>query len=160
MCENMCAAYAQEYGIPMRICILAQTFKPSVSESDKRIFAYFGRCVKSKENIVLKTRRETEHCYLYTAEAVTAIIAILLNGRDGEAYNAGDENMYCSISEMANSIAKTNGIDVEYDIQPASENGYPEILYVDLDTSKLKNLGWNPNEGYLVAEMLNIMIEN
>lgn len=147
MCESMCSAYAQEYGIPTRICRLTQTFGPGVSETDNRIFAYFGRCVKNKENIVLKTKGETERCYLYTADAVTAILAILLNGKNGEAYNAGDENTYCSISEMANSIAKANGIDVEYDIQPASENGYPETLYMDLDTSKLKELGWNPIGG-------------
>ena len=157
MCESMCSAYAQEYDIPTRICRLTQTFGPGVSETDNRIFAYFGRCVKNKENIVLKTRGETERCYLYTADAVTAILAILLNGRDGEAYNAGDENTYCSISEMANSIAKANGIDVEYDIRPASENGYPETLYMDLDTSKLKNLGWIPMGGYSIIEMINRM---
>ena len=147
MCESMCSAYAQEYGIPTRICRLTQTFGPGVSETDNRIFAYFGRCVKNKENIVLKTKGETERCYLYAADAVTAILAILLNGKNGEVYNAGDENTYCSISEMANSIAKANGIEVEYDVQPASVNGYPETLYMDLDTSKLKELGWNPIGG-------------
>lgn len=161
MCESMCAAYAQEYGIPTRICRLTQTFGPGVSETDNRIFAYFGRCVKNKENIVLKTKGETERCYLYTADAVTAILAILLNGKNGEAYNAGDESTYCSISEMAKSIAEANGIEVDYDIQPVSENGYPETLYMDLDTSKLKELGWKPiGGGYTIVEMIRRMIES
>lgn len=144
MCESMCSAYAQEYGIPARICRLTQTVGPVVSDTDNRIVAYFGRCVKHKENIVLKTKGDTERCYLHTVDAVTAIMTILLNGKDGEAYNAGDESTYCSISEMANRIAKANGIEVEYDLQPESSNGYLETLYMDLDTGKLKSLGWNP----------------
>ena len=159
-CESMCAAYAQEYGIPTRICRLTQTFGPGVNETDNRIFAYFGRCVKNKENIVLKTKGETERCYLYTVDAVTAILVILLNGKNGEAYNAGDENTYCSISEMAKSIAEANGIEVDYDIEPASENGYPETLYMDLDTSKLKELGWKPiGGGYTIVVMIRRMID-
>ena len=83
----------------------------------------------------------------------------MLNGRNGEAYNAGDESTYCSISEMANSIAGANGIEVEYDIQPASENGYPETLFMDLDTGKLKELGWKTiGGGYTIVEMIRRMV--
>lgn len=160
ICENMCSAYAEEYDIPVRICRLTQTFGPGVSQNDNRIFAYFGRCINNKENIVLKTKGETERCYLYTADAVTAILVILLHGKKGEAYNAGNEDSYCSISEMAHRIAEANGIDVEYDLQPASANGYPETLYMDLDTSKLKGLGWNPiGGGYTIVEMIGRMVK-
>ena len=48
MCESMCSAYAQEYNIPTRICRLTQTFGPGVSDTDNRIFAYFGLFVKNK----------------------------------------------------------------------------------------------------------------
>ena len=144
LCESMCAAYGEEYGVPTRICRLTQTFGPGVSETDNRIFAYFGRCVQRKENIVLKTAGDTERCYLYTTDAVTAILTILLKGENGAAYNAADESTYCSIAEMARSIAENNGIAVEFDIQPPSVNGYPETLYMDLDTTALRKLGWHP----------------
>lgn len=147
MCENMCCAYAHEYNVPAKIVRLTQTFGPGVHYRDNRIFAYFGRCVKEHQNIVLKTAGDTERCYLYTIDAVTAILTILLKGENGAAYNAADEKTYCSIAEMAEKIAAEGGIKVEYDIQPPAKNGFPDTLYMYLDTKKLKNLGWEPIGG-------------
>lgn len=154
MCESLCCAYASEYGVPARIVRLTQTFGPGVHQDDNRIFAYFGRCIKEKKNIVLKTAGETERCYLYTIDAVTAILTILLKGNDGEAYNAADESTYCSIAEMAEKVASENGIEVEYDIQPPAANGFPETLYMYLDTSKIQDLGWRPLGGGKTIEKM------
>lgn len=144
MCESMCCAYAKEYGVPAMICRLTQTFGPGVNYDDERIFAYFGRCVNEKQNIVLKTKGETERCYLYTTDAVTALLAIMLNGTSGSAYNAADENTYCSIAEMAEHVAADGGIKVVYDIQDEKENYFPQTMYMNLDTSALRELGWKP----------------
>lgn len=149
MSESLCCAYTKEYGVPAKICRLTQTFGPGVNYDDNRIFAYFGRCVKEKKNIVLKTKGETERCYLYTTDAVTAILAIMLSGKPGRAYNAADENTYCSIAEMAERVAADGGMKVEYDIQDEKENGFPQTLYMDLDTSALRELGWEPAGGVL-----------
>lgn len=159
MCESLCCAYASEYNVPIRIVRLTQTFGPGVHQNDNRIFAYFGRCVQDRQNIVLKTAGETERCYLYTVDAVTAILTILLKGSNGEAYNAADENTYCSIAEMAERVASEAGIEVEYDIQPPSVNGFPDTLYMHLDTTKLKNLGWKPiGGGKTIEKMFDRMI--
>lgn len=147
MSESLCCAYEKEYSVPAMICRLTQTFGPGVNYDDNRIFAYFGRCVEEKKNIVLKTKGETERCYLYTTDAVTAILAIMLSGKPGCAYNAADENTYCSIAEMAGRVAADGGIDVEYDIQDEKENGFPQTLYMNLDTSALRELGWKPVGG-------------
>lgn len=147
MSESMCCAYAKEYSVPAMICRLTQTFGPGVNYDDERIFAYFGRCVTEKKNIVLKTKGETERCYLYTTDAVTALLAIMLKGKPGSAYNAADENTYCSIAEMAERVAADGGIEVEYDIQDEKKNGFPRTLYMNLDTSALRELGWKPCGG-------------
>lgn len=142
--EAMTVAYAKEYAVPAMICRLTQTFGPGVNYNDSRIFAYFGRCVKEKKNIVLKTRGETERCYLYTTDAVTAILTIMLKGESGRAYNVADENTYCSIADMAEMVAADGGIRVEYDIQDERNNRFPQTLFMKLDTSALKKLGWMP----------------
>lgn len=141
-CESLCCAYASEYRVPVMIARLTQTFGPGVNYNDNRVFAYFARCVKEKQDIVLKTKGETERSYLYTADAVTAILTILLKGEAGAAYNVADEETYCSIAEMAQKIADKNGIGVRFDLQSEAANGYPATIYMDLDTSKLRALGW------------------
>lgn len=160
LCEAMCCAYAKEYDVPAKIVRLTQTFGPGVNYNDGRIFAYFARCVIEKKNIVLKTRGETERSYLYTVDAVTAILTILLKGEKGAVYNAADESTYCSIAEMAEKVAADGGIAVEYEIQPTAENGYPDTLYMDLDTTALKSLGWKPVGGGTLVLLYQRMIEN
>ena len=142
--EAICCAYSKEYDVPTKIVRLTQTFGPGVNYNDGRVFAYFARCAKEKKNIVLKTKGETERSYLYTIDAVTAILAIMLKGNAGQAYNAANENTYCSIAEMAQKLALEAGIQVEFDVQDNSVNGFPDTLYMDLDTSSLKGLGWIP----------------
>ncbi len=148
-CESLCFAYAKEYGVPAMSARLTQTFGPGVNYNDGRIFAEFARCVIEKRDIVLKTKGETERSYLYTADAATAILTVLLKGKSGQAYNAANEDTYCSIAQMAEMVAKQGGIKVRYDIQDEAGNGYPKALYMDLDTEKLKTLGWHRGGGTL-----------
>ena len=148
-CESLCCAYASEYGVPVMIARLTQTFGPGVHYNDARVFAEFGRCVLEKRDIVLHTKGETERSYLYTADAATAILTILLKGQPGQAYNAADESTYCSIAEMAQRVAQMGGIQVRFDVQDAKKFGYPKALYMDLDTSQLQSLGWEPGGGVL-----------
>lgn len=143
-CESMCCAYAAEYGVPAVIVRLTQTFGPGVNYDDGRIFAEFGRCIREKRDIVLKTKGETERSYLYTADAAAAILTVLLKGRPGTAYNAADESTYCSIAGMARRAAAMGGVQVRFDLQDEKENGYPAPLYMDLDTARLRALGWAP----------------
>lgn len=142
ICESLCCAYASEYSVPATIIRLTQTFGSEINDNDNRIFAYFVRCIVEKKNIILKTRGETERCYLYTLDAVTAILTVLLKGQAGQAYNAADETTYCSIAEMAERVAHEGKVQVEYQIEDEAKNGFPQTLYMDLDTTKLRNLGW------------------
>ncbi len=144
-CESLCKSYSSEYNLPVVIGRLTQTFGPGVNYNDGRIFAYFGRCVVEHKNIILKTKGETERSYLYTSDAVTAILTLLQKGTTGESYNIADEKTYCSIAQMAEEIAKENGILVEYEASELlRKNGYPDTIYMDLDTSKILKTGWFP----------------
>lgn len=149
-CEMLCKAYQAEYGVPSKVATLTQTFGPGVQYDDGRVFAEFARCAIEKRNIVLHTKGETKRNYLYTADAVTAILTILLKGKDGEAYNAANEDTYCSIFEMAKMVAeKCAGGEIEVVIEEKDEDqfGYAPVLKMNLDASKLKSLGWEPKIG-------------
>lgn len=145
-CESLCRAYAEEYGVPAMSLRLAQTFGPGVSEKDQRVFAQFGRCVKEKRDIILKTRGETERSYLYTADAAAAVLCVLLKGTPGMAYNAADEATYCSIAEMARRVAEMGGVNVRFQLEDAAKCGYPAPAYMDMDAGLLKELGWRPGQ--------------
>lgn len=147
MCESLCTAYASQYGVPAKVVRLTQTFGPGVQYNDGRVFAEFARCAIEGRDIVLHTKGETKRNYLYTEDAVEAILTVLVKGRSGEAYNAANEETYCSIYEMAQMVAKECGegkIKVRTEEADVAAMGYAPILHLNLDTKKLRTLGWKP----------------
>lgn len=145
MCENLCVAFASEYHVPTRIIRLTQTFGYGVEYQDGRVFAEFARCVLEHRDIVLKTKGETKRCYLYTADAVTAILTALLKGKDGQAYNAANEETYCSIFEMASLVASLSDkpVQVKIEEEDIAKFGYASVFKMNLSTEKLSALGWS-----------------
>ena len=162
MCESLCASYSSEYGVPAMVVRLTQTFGPGVEYNDGRVFAEFARCAIEGRNIVLNTKGETKRNYLYTEDAADAIFTVLAKGKPGEAYNAANEDTYCSIYEMACLVAKEcAGGKIEVEIREradAAKLGYAPTLHMNLDTSKLRSLGWQPQVG--LADMYRQMIES
>ena len=159
LCENMCAGYVSQYGVPAKIIRLTQTFGEGVKYDDKRVFAEFARCAVEGRDIVLKTKGETRRNYLYTDDAAEAILTVLDKGVAGEAYNAANEDTYCSIREMAELVAgKCSGgkIKVRIEETDSTKLGYAPTLHMNLDTGKLQALGWHPTIG--LEEMYNRLI--
>lgn len=160
LAETLCCAYAKEYGVPVTIARLAQTFGPGVNRSDGRVFAYMARCALAGENIRLNTDGSKENMYLYTMDAASAILLLLVKGERGGIYNAANEETYCSIKEMAELVAKTLGrgaIEVEVSVGQNDIGKYPPNGYCELDVSRLKELGWSAHTD--LAEMYRRMIE-
>jgi nucleoside-diphosphate-sugar epimerase len=159
MCENLCASYGKEYGMPTKVVRLTQTFGPGVPYADGRVFAEFARCAIEKKDIVLKTKGETKRNYLYTKDAAEAILTVLLKGENGAAYNAANEETFCSIYEMAQLVAQqcVNGeIKVRIEEKDISQYGYAPVLKMNLDAAKLRALGWKPQ--YNLKQMYDAMI--
>lgn len=140
MVETMCISYGTEYGVPVKIARLAQTFGAGVSISDNRVFAQFAKAIINKENIVLHTKGETKRNYCYTTDAVRGIFTILTKGENNNAYNVANENSYYSISEMAH-LLENEYTKVEYKIDEVNR-GYNPTVKIALNTQKLNALGW------------------
>ena len=59
---------------------------------------------------------------------------------------------------MADTVAMLEEICVEFQLQDVEKLGYAPTLYMDLDTSKLKSLGWKPETN--LKDMYMRMIED
>lgn len=156
MVETMCISYGTEYGVPVKIARLAQTFGAGVSISDNRVFAQFAKAIINKENIVLHTKGETKRNYCYTTDAVRGIFTILTKGENNNAYNVANENSYCSISEMAH-LLENKYTKVEYKIDEINR-GYNPTVKIALNTEKLNALGWDAKVN--LKEMFDRLIMN
>ncbi len=146
--ENLCYSYYSQNGVRSVVLRATQTFGPGVKYDDGRVFAQFMRCAIENKDIVLKTQGLTERCYLYTADAVSAILTALLKAEPGNAYTVANPSTYCSIKDMAAMVSRDiaqDKISVVYDVvDDIGRFGYAETLYMDLNVDKLMSLGWKP----------------
>lgn len=150
LAENMCVAYNAEYGVPVKIVRLTQTFGEGVRYDDGRVFAQFARAILERRDIVLATKGETERCYLYLGDAVTAIETVLRKGENAAAYVAANEDTYCSIREMAEMLIAAHpesGSRLVFDIK--ENTAYLPTIKLRLDATPLRALGWSPKVGLL-----------
>ena len=148
LCETLCRAYFEEHDTPVNVLRLTQTIGPGIASDDKRVFAQFARCAANKEDIVLKTKGGTKRSYVYTMDAVAAVLTIMTKGTRGEAYNIANEDAYCSILDMANMVAKEiadDKISVLIREDATAAKAYLPDLCMNLDCSKLRSLGWKPS---------------
>lgn len=96
MAENLCHSYFAEYGVPVKIARLAQTFGRGIRKDDNRAFAQFANAVRTGSDIVLHTAGKSMGNYCDIDEVTEAILFLLQNGIDSEAYNVVNEKIPCA----------------------------------------------------------------
>ncbi|MCD8073584.1 MAG: NAD-dependent epimerase/dehydratase family protein [Lachnospiraceae bacterium] len=146
MAEGLCAAYAHEYQVPVKMVRLAQTFGAGIPKNENRVFAQFARSIMEGKDIVLHTDGSKAHCYCYTTDAVLGILTVLLRGTDGEAYNISNEETYSTIRGMAEMLIEKypqSGSRLVFDIpEDANQYGYAPTSRMLICSEKARALGW------------------
>lgn len=157
--ECLVASYAVQFGLSSSVLRLAQTFGQGVVRDDMRVFADFGRHAVSGDDIVLLSDGSKRNGYLSIDDAVSAILTVLVKGESAEAYNAVNQDTYCSIKEMAEMVLAHFGSKdavLRREFDPEREATFRKSSDLKLDTTKLEALGWLPNES--LDEMYQMMI--
>jgi nucleoside-diphosphate-sugar epimerase len=162
MCECLCAAYAAQYGVPVKIARPARTFGAGTpnNKADTRVAMQFAGKVLAGEDIELHTAGTSVINCCYTADAVRGLLTVLLKGSDGEAYNITHPDACMTVREMAELVANELGdgkikvvVKAPEDIQ---KRGYAPHVGYRLSADKLKALGWTPKYG--LADMYGRML--
>lgn len=150
LAENLCIAHFAEYGVPVRIARLAQTFGEGAKRGDGRVFAQFAQAIAEGRDIVLHTAGNTARCYCHVDDAVAAIRLLAERGRDGEAYNIANPETFCTIREMAESLCAAHPPSrVVVDRSLAKGRGYAPEFRMRLSAGKTEALGWRARVGLM-----------
>ena len=148
ICECLCAAYASQYGVPVKIARLAQTFGAGVSRTDGRVFAQFTKSCLAGTDIVLHTAGKSMGNYCYTADAVRGLLTILLKGENANAYTVVNPATSMQIRQVAQLVSDTltdGRTRIIFDIpESAYVYGYAPDVTMRLSGDKLMALGWKP----------------
>lgn len=143
--EAMCQSYAAEYGVNVVIARLTRTFGPSVLSTDTKASSQFINKALAHEDIVLKSKGEQFFSYTYVADAVSALLYILIHGENTQTYNISNELCNVHLRDFALTCADYAGTKVIFDLPSEVEaKGYSIAVNAILDNTKLLKLGWKP----------------
>ena len=158
--ESLCAAYANEYNVPVKTIRLGQVIGRALPPNDKRLIAFLIHSAQSGRNIEFATDGESKQTYLGIDDTLSALFYVLLRGENGCIYNAANEATYCSVKELAKlvlALAPRKTSELHISQQPGVSH-YPPTRFLHLDSSALRALGWTPTQN--LQQMLVNLIEN
>ena len=156
--EALCQSYIAERGVDVKIVRLSRIFGPTMLESDSKASSQFIKKALANEDIILKSRGEQFFSYTYAADAVAAMLYVMLHGECGQSYNIGNEKCNVHLRDFAQICAQINNKDVVYDLPSEMEQkGFSLAMNAVLDNSKLKSLGFIPK--YEMKNAVNRTVE-
>ena len=142
--ETLCACYAAQYGAHAQVARLCHVYGPTMTAVNSRADAQFLRNALNGEDIVMKSTGAQVRSWCYAADAVNAILTLLLKGEKGGATNVANRHSVASIREYAQTLADAGGVNLRFDLPPAVEQaGYTKITRAVLNPEKLEGLGWS-----------------
>lgn len=143
--EALCQSYIAEKGAKVKIVRLSRIFGPTMLMSDSKASSQFIIKALNDENIVLKSKGEQYFSYTYVADAVCAMLHVLINGENGVAYNIASGKCNVHLKDFARICAEWAGRQVVFDLPSETERkGFSVAMQAILDSSRLKGLGWIP----------------
>jgi nucleoside-diphosphate-sugar epimerase len=141
--EALCQAYIQENNLRITIARCCRTYGPTMNNDDSKVIMQFIRNAIAEENIILKSNGSQQYSYCYVADMCIALLFLLINGSNGDAYNISDSLSDISIYEIAKILSEYIKKDIIYE-QPSSLEsiGFSRVSRAILDSTKINKLGW------------------
>ena len=141
--ETLCAAYAQQYGVDTVIVRPGHVYGPTATPADNRASSQFPRDVLDGKDIVMKSAGTQLRSYCYVLDCASAILAVLLEGKTGQAYNISNRDSVVTIRQMAQAFANAAGRDLIFENPTDAElRSYNLMDNSALDAEELERLGW------------------
>ena len=148
MGENMCACWHAQYGVPAKAVRPFHTYGPGLRLDDGRVFADFVSDVVHGRDITMRSDGSALRAFCYIADATLGFFKVMLEGKNAEAYNVGNDKGETSILALAGLLA---GLFPEKGLKVIRKEGGQAKGYMKSplsrncpDISKMRSLGWEP----------------
>lgn len=142
--ESLCQAYKAEKNCDVVIARIARSYGATLKKNDTKALSQFLRCGLNNENIILKSSGKQYFSYIYYSDVATALVFLMLKGKNSEAYNIADKNSNIQLKDLASLVAQDCNVEVVFDIPEETEKaGYSKSIRAILNTEKINTLGWS-----------------
>lgn len=145
-CEALCQAFISKEKLDIVIARISRVFGPTVLASDSKASSQLIFNGVNEEDVVLKSEGLQRYSYSYVGDVVSALLFLVKNGENGEAYNIKGKNGDIELRDFAKIVADYSGVKLSYDIPSEVEKkGFSRVNMAVLDDLKVRELGWKPS---------------
>ena len=104
--ETLCVNFSRQYDLPIKVARPFNNYGPGLKISDRRVIPDFARDIFANRDIVMLSDGSPTRTFCYAADAISGYYKVLVNGKNGEAYNIGVEGPEISMRDLAKKLVE------------------------------------------------------
>lgn len=146
LAETLCTTHYQVHGIPVKIVRPFNIYGPGMKPDDYRVIPTFIARGLRGQPLPVHGKGNQTRTFCYISDALIGFFKVLLSGRNGEAYNVGNDSEEINMVSLANTA-----VGILKSRASVQLIGYPESYPADEpnrrcpDLTKIKKeLGYKP----------------
>lgn len=148
LAETLCGVYYGRHGVPVKTARPFNIYGPGQRLDDRRIIPDLMSSALRSAPIVLHSDGRATRSFCYIADAVDAMMRLLLSPYDGEAFNVGNDHEEMSVWDAARCLQEIAGDPrLTIESQPSTDPDYlrdnPRRRCPDL-TKLRTRFAWDP----------------
>lgn len=141
--ETLCVSYASEYNLETVIVRPGHIYGPTASPKDNRVSSVWACDVAQGKDIVMKSDGAQIRSYCYCLDCASAILKVLIDGKNCHAYNISNPVAIVTIREMAQILAKNGNVALKMELpSDAEKQAFNPMSNSSLNSDSLQKLGW------------------
>lgn len=163
--ETLCYIFQNSFGVHTNIVRPFNFYGPGMQEKDYRVLPNFASRIKARAPLRIYGHGKQTRTFCYITDAIVGLFNVILDGKNGEAYNIGNPNPEISMIELVQKIRKVLNDNIPYEIIdypetypsdepnrrcPNIQKAIEQVNYepkITLDEGLKRFLGWT-NENY------------
>lgn len=146
LAETLCMIYYRQFGIPVKIVRPFNVYGPGLRLDDGRVIPDFIKNALEKQTITIFSNGRITRSFCYIADAVTAMIMLLIEDTAGEAYNVGNDEEV-TILKLAKTVDEVAGNKAGVEFIEHTDKAYlkdnPQRRIPNLNKIR-KTINWTP----------------
>jgi nucleoside-diphosphate-sugar epimerase len=139
--ETLCVNFSRQYDLPIKVARPFNNFGPGLKISDRRVIPDFARDIFAGRDIVMLSDGSPTRTFCYVADAVAGYYRVLVNGRNGEAYNIGVESPEISMLDLAGLLVGLAKRHFNYNRQVVHQESDAKDYLVDNPNRRCPKIG-------------------
>lgn len=107
--ETITRIYAERFGAHACIVRPFNVYGPGMSLEDYRVLPNIARSLSRNEEIVIYGTGQQTRTFCYVTDAIRAVLALMVHGESGEAYNVGNSGPEVTMEQLARKCLAVTG---------------------------------------------------